>query len=93
MEKLKFELRKQSNLAFHRFQQLALDAFKEFDVSFRWQGAVWGKISRLKKRGLTNEQIASFLEKAMNDTRELAKGSRAAYFIFLINKKQRNNNG
>lgn len=86
MERLSFENKEQSKLAFYRFQQLVLDSFKEFNIPFSWQGAVWGKISRLKKKGLTNEQIEHFLEKIINDTRELAKREKGAYFICLMNK-------
>ena len=69
----------------HRFQDLLLDAFKEFSVDSKGKGMAWGRIG-IRKNKYTYPMIEQKIQFAINETRELNPRNAGRYFIKLLYK-------
>lgn len=68
-----------------RYQELVLEAVKEFKIDPKGKGMIWGRIG-LAKKNKSYPMIEQKIQFAITETRELSPKNPGRYFVKLIFK-------
>ena len=77
---------KQQSCPSHRFQDLVLNACREFKVDPKGKGMIFGRIGKMKKQNLQDSYIESKIEYIVNEVRELNPERPDRYLVALAFK-------